>query len=132
MKRILPLILALVAGMAQAATAVITGPVLILPVRFRGGVRKRYSGALSLSIPSYNESGRDKILRWRDCRRGWRPESTTEWATGETGKPSQVTTEQAEDILSPDCTVHSGQQGCGEPGPAALWETPGSGAVRSR
>ncbi len=38
--------------------------------------------------PAITRTGRDKILRWRDCRRGWRPEKdgTTEWATGETGK----------------------------------------------
>ncbi len=43
MKRILPLILALVTGMAQADTTVITGPVLILLTRSKGR-EAQYSG----------------------------------------------------------------------------------------
>ncbi len=43
MKRILPLILALVAGMAQLTATVITGPVLILLTRSKGR-KQQYSG----------------------------------------------------------------------------------------
>lgn len=121
MKRILPLILALVAGMAQADSNSDYRAGSDFAHQIKGQGSSSIQGFKPQeSIPGYNANP-DETKYYGGVTAGGdgglKNDGTTEWATGETGKNHhRVIHEQAERHSFTGCTVYPDRQGCGEPG----------------
>ena len=136
MKRILPLILALVAGMAQADSNSDYRAGSDFAHQIKGQGSSSIQGFKPQeSIPSYNANP-DETKYYGGVTAGGdgglKNDGTTEWATGETGKTiTESFMNKPKDILSPDAPfIQTGRDVV--TGLTALWETPGSSAVRRR
>lgn len=136
MKRILPLILALVAGMAQADSNSDYRAGSDFAHQIKGQGSSSIQGFKPQeSIPGYNANP-DETKYYGGVTAGGdgglKNDGTTEWATGETGKTiTESFMNKPKDILSPDAPfIQTGRDVVN--GLTALWETPGSSAVRRR